>query len=290
MIDLHTHSSASDGELGPAELIQTAALQGLGALALTDHDTITGLEYARNEAAIRGIRFIPGVEMEITETDTRRNPPGEFHLLGLGIERPVPAFLAALETLSRLREERNLEILDRMRKSGIEADYGELKAFSGGHSVGRPHFAALLVNRRIVRNHEQAFIRYLGRGKPFYVPKAGLEFENAAALIRESGGIPILAHPMSLYIAWGKLPDFIRDLKERGLAGIEAWHPSANVRSCGRLEALGKSLGLRITAGSDFHGSVRPDRKLGHTAGGRKIDDAVLEAIPELYPVPAPAE
>jgi predicted metal-dependent phosphoesterase TrpH len=283
MIDLHTHSDASDGDLGPAELVRTAALQGISALALTDHDTIKGLEYARNEAAIRGIRFIPGVEIEITENSARKTPQqGEFHLLGLGLQRPSPAFLAALESLGRLRETRNLEILEKMRESGIEADYGELRALSGGYSVGRPHFAAFLVNRRVVKNREQAFARYLGRGRPFYVPKAGLEFDEASALIRESGGIPVLAHPMSLYIAWGRLPDFIRELKERGLAGIEAWHPSAKVRSCVRLEALAESLGLCVTAGSDFHGSARPDRKLGHTSGGRQIDDAVLEAIPEL--------
>ncbi|MDR1105047.1 MAG: PHP domain-containing protein [Treponema sp.] len=283
MIDLHTHSDASDGDLSPAELVRAAALQGISALALTDHDTIKGLEYARNEAAIRGIRFIPGVEIEITENSARKTPQrGEFHLLGLGLQRPSPAFLAALESLARLRETRNLEILEKMRESGIEADYGELKALSGGYSVGRPHFAAFLVNRRVVKNREQAFARYLGRGRLFYVPKAGLEFDEASALIRESGGIPVLAHPMSLYIAWGRLPDFIRELKDRGLAGIEAWHPSAKVRSCVRLEALAASLGLRVTAGSDFHGSVRPDRKLGHTTGGRQIDDAVLEAIPEL--------
>jgi predicted metal-dependent phosphoesterase TrpH len=289
MIDLHTHSNASDGDLSPAELIQAAAKQGLTALALTDHDTINGLARARNEAEIQGIRFISGIEIEITgktgadvENTGTVNPPGEFHLLGLGIENPSPAFLAAIDTLSRLREERNLEILDKMRKSGIEADYGELKALSGGHSIGRPHFAALLAARRIVKNREQAFAKYLGRGRPFFTPKTGLEFDKAAALIRESGGIPVLAHPMSLYIAWGRLPGFIEDLKNRGLMGLEAWHPSAKVRSCKRLEELATSLGLFVTEGSDFHGSVRPDRKLGHTAGGRKIEEKVLEAIPDL--------
>jgi predicted metal-dependent phosphoesterase TrpH len=263
-------------------LIEAAANQGLSAIALTDHDTINGLESARNEAGIRGIRFIPGIEIEITEKAGVVNPPGEFHLLGLGIERPSPAFLAAVGSLSRLREDRNLEILEKMRKSGIEADYGELKAFSGGHSVGRPHFAAFLVSRRIVKNREQAFAKYLGRGKPFFTPKAGLEFDEAAALIRESGGISVLAHPLSLYVAWGRLPDLVKNLKDRGLMGLEAWHPSAKVRSCKRLEELAKSLGLFVTEGSDYHGSVRPDRKLGYSASGRKIEDAVLEAIPEL--------
>jgi predicted metal-dependent phosphoesterase TrpH len=277
MIDLHTHSNASDGSLSPQELIRKAAEQGLSALALTDHDTVNCLEDAKNEAAIRGIRFIPGIEIEITHKG-----PGEFHLLGLGITRPSPAFLDAVRELSRLREARNREILDRMHELSVEATYEEVLALSGGHSVGRPHFAALLVNRGIVKNREQAFSRYLGVGKPFYAPKTGLDFEQAAALIRESGGLPVLAHPMSLDAAWGRLPDMIGELKERGLMGIEAWHPTAKVRACRRLEELGNSLGLYITAGSDFHGEARPDRKLGITAGGRKIEDSILEAIPEL--------
>ena len=286
MVDLHTHSTASDGDLDPAALIREAVAQGLSAIALTDHDTINGLINARNEAAIHGIRFIPGIEIEIRWEPppgiTGPGPGGEFHLLGLGISHPGPAFLDGIAELARRREDRNREILDRMRESGVEADYEEVRAFSGGHSVGRPHFASLLVKRRIVKNREQAFACYLGAGKPFYVPKAGLDFERAAALIREAGGLPVLAHPMSLYVAWGRLPNLIKCLLDRGLGGIEAWHPTAKVRSCRRLEELGKALGLFITAGSDFHGSLRPDRRLGVTAGGRIIEDSVLEAIGPL--------
>jgi predicted metal-dependent phosphoesterase TrpH len=286
MTDLHTHSTCSDGDLDPAALIREAAAQGLSAIALTDHDTIKGLANARNEAAIRGIRFIPGIEIEIRWEPppgiTGPGPGGEFHLLGLGISRPSPAFLAGIAELTRRREDRNREILEKMRELGVEADYEEVRALSGGHSVGRPHFAGLLVNRGIVKNREQAFARYLGVGKPFYVSKAGLDFERAAALIRESGGLPVLAHPMSLYVAWGRLPDLIKCLRDRGLGGIEAWHPTAKVRSCRRLEELGRALGLYITAGSDFHGSLRPERRLGVTAGGRRIEDSVLEAIGPL--------
>jgi predicted metal-dependent phosphoesterase TrpH len=278
MIDLHTHSNASDGSLSPAALIREAADRGLGALALTDHDTTGGLEEARNEAAARGIRFIPGIELEIEWSGGYHR--GEFHLLGLGIERPSPGFRGAVAELSRRREARNREILDRLREQGVEAAYEEVRALSGGHSVGRPHFARLLIQRRIVKNMEQAFGRYLGQGKPCYVPKAGLPFAEAAALVRESGGIAVLAHPLSLYVSWGRLPGFIRELRDQGLDGIEAWHPTAKLRSCKRLEELGRSLGLFITAGSDFHGETRPDRKLGITAGDRKIDDAFLEALP----------
>ena len=148
--------------------------------------------------------------------------------------------------------------------------------------MGRPHFASLLIKHKIVRTREQAFSRYLGRGKPLYVSKEGLEFDDAVALIRESNGIPVLAHPMSLYIAMGRLPDLLKALKDRGLAGLEAWHPLARAASCRRLEQLGKSLGLFITEGSDYHGSNRPDRKLGYSHTGRKISDDVLQRIPGL--------
>lgn len=280
MIDLHTHSTASDGSFSPAALIDAAADQGLTVLALTDHDTMNGLEEAQNKALVRGIRFIPGIELEIAWRP--EIPQGEFHLLGLGISRPSASFLEAVAELTRLREERNRKILDAMREMDIGIDLEEVAALSGGGSIGRPHFAAALVRRGLVKNQEQAFSRFLGKGKPFYVPKAALEFSTAAALIKESGGLAVLAHPMSLYLSWGRLPSLVRELKDRGLDGIEAWHPTAKVGACRRLEALGLSLGLFITAGSDFHGEWRPDRKLGITAGNRRISEAVLEAIPLL--------
>ncbi|MDR1949055.1 MAG: PHP domain-containing protein [Spirochaetaceae bacterium] len=283
MVDLHTHSTASDGSLSPAELVKTAADRGLRAIALTDHDTISGLAEAETAAAQAGIRLIPGVEVAIRRTDSSgATPPGELHLLGLGLRAPSPAFLEALAELSKLRETRNREILGRINEMGVKAEYEDIRSLSGGGSLGRPHFAALLINRGIVKNQAQAFDRYLGRGQPLYVPKDGLDFAEALELIRESGGIAVLAHPMSLYLAWGRLPAYITALARQGLDGIEAWHPTAGTRSCKRLEELGRSLGLVITAGSDFHGESRPDRKLGITAGGRKIEDSLLEAIPAL--------
>jgi predicted metal-dependent phosphoesterase TrpH len=298
MVDLHTHSNISDGDLSPATLIREAARQGLCAVALTDHDTINGLESARDAAKLDNIRFIPGIEININWNGRSARgaaglgPGGEFHLLGLGINSPSPAFIAAVGELSRRREARNREMLDRMHELSIEATWEELLAISGGadrlrpanggNSLGRPHFAALLIKRKIVKNQNQAFARYLGVGKPLYVPKVGLAFEEAAALIRESGGIPVLAHPISLYVAWGRLPELVKTLKDMGLMGLEAWHPTAKSGSCRRLEALAKSLGLYVTEGSDFHGSASPDRRLGYSSKGRKINDAVLYAIPEL--------
>jgi len=282
MIDLHTHSTASDGSYSPTALMAEAAKRGLDAIALTDHDTIAGLPEAALAAAERDIRFIPGVELEIAW-----NQGGEFHLLGLGINSPTPAFIAAIEELTRRRLQRNLEIIEKMNKAGIGVSYDEVVAIAGGlkadgHSIGRPHFAAFLAKRKIVKNQEQAFRRYLGKGKPFYIPKTGLEFVKAVEVIKESGGITVLAHPMSLYTAWGRLPGLIKNLKEKGLDGLEAWHPNAKVTECKRLEELGKKLGLYVTAGSDFHGEGRPNRKLGITAGGKKIEESFLELPPAL--------
>jgi predicted metal-dependent phosphoesterase TrpH len=280
--------------------LREAKRRGIAVLALTDHDTLGGLEDAQNEANVVGVRFIPGIEISInwkrdvgtggTGGVSGLGPGGEMHLLGLGIKTPSPAFMAAISELSRRREERNLKILECMNALGIEASWDDILAESGlvladhtgSLSIGRPHFASFLVKKKIVRNRDQAFARYLRPGKPLYVPKTGLLFEQAAAIIRESGGIPVLAHPMSLYVAWGCLPGLVRALKSQGLMGIEAWHPIAKAKACRRLEEMGRGLGLYITEGSDFHGVTRCDRQLGVSNKGREISDAVLEAIPEL--------
>ncbi|MDR0321552.1 MAG: PHP domain-containing protein [Treponema sp.] len=294
MVDFHTHSSTSDGDLPPDVLIEEAVKQGLCALALTDHDTVQGLEIAKNAAKQHknktDFKFIPGIEVNINWGGNKSvrgapglGPGGEFHLLGLGINSPTPAFLAAVGELGRRREARNREILDRMHELSIDAAWEDILAMSkSGNTIGRPHFAAYLIKQKIVKNTEQAFSRYLGAGKPLYVPKEGLDFEQAVALIRESGGIPVLAHPISLYVAWGHLPDLVKILKDMGLKGLEAWHPTAKAGSCRRLEALAQTLGLYITEGSDFHGAIRPERRLGYSNKGRKIEDSVLTAIPEL--------
>jgi predicted metal-dependent phosphoesterase TrpH len=279
-------------------LLREAERRGVSVLALTDHDTLGGLEDAKSEADAVGVRFIPGIEISIDwkkgDGVSGLGPGGEMHLLGLGVKTPSPAFLTAISELSRRREERNLKILDNMNALGIEAAWEDILAeagtapdnpagiSAGALSIGRPHFAGFLVKKKIVRNRDQAFARYLKPGKPMYVPKAGLPFEQAVALIRESGGIPVLAHPMSLYVAWGCLPDLVKALKDRGLTGIEAWHPTAKPRTCHRLEELGRALGLYITEGSDFHGATRLGRNLGISNKGREISASVLEAIPEL--------
>jgi predicted metal-dependent phosphoesterase TrpH len=272
MIDLHTHSTASDGSLSPEALVDAAREKGLAALALTDHDTTAGLAQARAQAERQGLRFIPGVELEIDWPGD-----GEFHLLGLGIGSPGPAMARALQALQEGRERRNREIFARMAEFGIPGSLESLKAAGG--IIGRPHIADMLVAQKLAKNREQAFQRYLGAGRPLYFRKPGLSLDEALAAIHEAGGIAVLAHPLSLYVSWGRLPGLLRSLREQGIDGIEAWHPSAKPRASRRLEAAGRALGFLISAGSDFHGAGRPERRLGY-CGSTKIDDSFLEILP----------
>lgn len=267
MIDLHTHSRASDGSFSPSDLVFHAASQGISVLALTDHDSVAGNDEASRAAESAGIRFIPGIELDIEWK------PGECHLLGLGLKNVHGDLVTLLERLQADRLERNVGIIEKMRAAGIDIDLERVKAIAGGGTLGRPHFAQFLVENKVVRNRQQAFDRYLAKDRPFYLDRKGIPLDEGISAIRASGGLPVLAHPLSLYISWGALPAVIEDFRNRGIAGLEAWHPAARIVECERLEALAQKLGLFVTAGSDFHGAARPDRKIGKTAGRRSIDD-----------------
>lgn len=267
MIDLHTHSTASDGSFSPSELILYAADKGISRLALTDHDTLAGLDEASKTAAEAGIDFIHGIELNIEW------PKGEFHLLGLGLENPHPSLRSLIDYLQENRKKRNEEIINKLKNIGIDVSFQELEDLFRTGSIGRPHIAEYLVSRRFVKTRQQAFDRYLAQGRPCYADFRGADLKDAVAAIKKSGGVPVLAHPMSLYVAWGKLPGVLCEIFETGVEGIEAWHPGARVGECKRLEETGKQIGFFITAGSDFHGEKRPDRKIGKTAGQKSIDD-----------------
>ena len=268
MIDLHVHTTASDGQYSPAQIIEKAAEKNIKVIAITDHDTTAGLTEARAAGQQFGVTVVGGIEINITF------PTGEFHLLGLGLKEPSPSLTNIVENVIKNRNERNFEMIQKMQADGLGISMEELQADFPGTVLGRPHFAAELVKHGVVKTRQQAFDQYLARGRKWYVPRVCTNLDEAIIAIRESGGVPVVAHPMSLYLSWGRLPDFLFDCYEKGVVGIEAFHPGARVTECLRLEELGRKLGFIITAGSDFHGEkIRADRKLGHTAGGKKIDD-----------------
>lgn len=273
MIDLHTHSTASDGSLAPAALVAEAAAKGVSVLALTDHDTISGLEEGAASARKHGIRFIRGVEIEI------KWHPGEFHLLGLDLGDVTPELSRALDSLAATRLERNLAIVQGLRDDGYDISMDDVRAVTSSVMLGRPHIADALIMKKIVRTRQQAFLKFLAKGRQYYQPKACIELTDAIRMIKESGGLAIVAHPLSLFVSFGHLQDEFARWKELGIDGIEAWHPAAKKGQCERLELLGNRFSFRVTAGSDYHGDPRADRRLGHSAGKIKIDDRYLASL-----------
>ena len=269
MIDLHTHSTASDGTFSPAELVHYAKEKGLSALALTDHDTTEGLKEAQTEAKSAGIEFVPGIELTV------QWPTGEFHLLGLGLRTKSTELDSAINFLKGERNRRNMKMAEKLRENGVDITYEEIcERFKSQKNIGRPHFATYMAEKGIVKQRQVAFDKYFAKGRPCYVDREGLDLETAVEAIKTSGGIPVQAHPLSMYVSWGKMDSTMEMIRDKGVMGLEAWHPGVRISEAERLEELGKTLGMVVTAGSDFHGEkLRADRHIGFTAGKFKIQD-----------------
>ncbi len=268
MIDLHTHTTASDGQYSPSQLVEKAASKGISVLAITDHDTVAGLKEGEEAARRFGITFVPGIEFNI------ERPNCEFHLLGLGLYNVSKSLIEASDFLAKSRAKRNLEMVEKMNTDGYSVSIEELQSEFPTKSLGRPHIAKWLEKKGIVKNVQQAFDKYLGRGRPWYVERTGINLDVAIQAIYDSGGVPVVAHPLSLYLSWTKLEPVMEDFKSRGVAGMECFHPGARVTECLRLEEMALKLGMIVTAGSDFHGEkIRSDRRPGHTCGDKKIED-----------------
>lgn len=271
MIDLHTHTTCSDGSLSPTELIIKAKKIGLKAIAITDHDTLSGLAEGISAAKDYSIKFVSGVEVEIYHPYK-----GEFHLLGLGLKNLNGELNSVLSEIRGYREERNLEIIRLMNKSNIDISYDYVKKISGGEVIARPHFSKSLIDKGYAKNQNDAFKNFLNPGAPFYVEKKCLELPRAISLIHGAGGKAIIAHPQSLYISWSKLPGILKTYKSYGLDGIEAWHGGNKKKDCIRFEKIASDLRLIISGGSDYHGINIKDRTLGIGAGERKIPEILL--------------
>ena len=268
MIDLHTHSSASDGILLPEEFALYVAEKNLSVWALTDHDTVDGLKAAAKTCLKTGVIFVPGIEINIAW------PCGEFHLLGLGLRRKSEELKNVIEYLTEERNRRNSEIVRKMNEDGYNFTLEEIRSCFSASQIGRPHFADFLVKKGIVKNRQEAFDRFLSRGKRWYVTHTGENLETAVEAIKSSGGVPVIAHPLSLYLGMSSLEEELKKVRNAGVMGLEAWHPAARKGQCRHLEEIAEKLGMFVTAGSDFHGKgVRADRHLGRTADDKKIED-----------------
>ncbi len=274
MVDLHTHSTASDGTYRPAELVRLAESEGLYALALTDHDTVEGLSEALSAAREAGLRFVPGVEISV-----KFEGSGHCHILGYFVDPKNENLRRTLSLLQQARSERNARMVEKLQALGVEITLEEVAARAGGGEIGRPHFAALLVEKGVVRSPEEAFERYLRKGAPAYVPKARLSPEEAFSAIRAAGGIAVLAHPVHLRLSPEELTRYVARLKEFGLSGIEAYYTDHSPEFTALCLDLSRRFDLVPTGGSDFHGRNKPDIKLGRGLGNLRVPDECYDRL-----------
>ncbi|MEV7099360.1 PHP domain-containing protein [Amycolatopsis sp. NPDC051045] len=265
-IDLHTHSTASDGTTPPAELPRLAAEAGLTVLALTDHDTFAGLEAAATAAP--GIELVPGVEISCRLDDA------EVHLLGLFVDPGHAPLAAELELIRTDRDRRGVRMVERCRELGAPITLEQVRAIAGGAPLGRPHIAAALATVGVTDAFTADWIADGGRAD---VPKHVLSAVAAIALVRAAGGVAVLAHPRSVKRRASVSDTQLARLADAGLTGIEADHPEQPPEVRGRLRAIAADLGLLATGSSDFHGDRKPVR-LGEYTTSPEVFAALREA------------
>lgn len=274
-IDLHLHTTHSDGSLRPSDVLALAKQANVTTLALTDHDITTGIPEAFAAGETLGIEVIPGVE--ISAFDGK----GEIHILGYGIQWQDVRFNERLKTLRASRHRRNPLIIERLRESGLDITYEEVQVLAGTESVGRPHIAQLLMLKKYVASAKEAFDRYLAEGKPAYVARDLPTPAEAIGWIREAKGVAVLAHPTWVKIPTEGLPNLISSLKESGLGGIEVYYSTHSQSDTNRYLALSKKLDLVVTGGSDFHGLTKPDIAVGTGRGGLSVSSKLLAPLQE---------
>ena len=280
--DLHTHSTASDGSMTPAELVRHAYESGLSAVALTDHDTVAGVEEALEEGAKIGIEVIAGVEISVSLSEWGFSEyETEMHMLGYFFSRNFEPIQATLEELRRKREQRNPKIIEKLNKMGFDITMEEVAAKAPGGVVGRGHIARVLMEKGYTASVAEGFEKYLGTGKPAYVRKDKLTPEQGINAILRSDGVPVLAHPVLLGLQREELAAVLDRLKAAGLKGIEALYPENTPEETEELLDLAAKTGLKVTGGSDFHGIYKPEIRIGVGRGCLRVPYSLLQKLKE---------
>jgi 3',5'-nucleoside bisphosphate phosphatase len=272
-VDLHTHSTASDGSETPSTLVDKAVDLGLSAFALTDHDTLEGIEEARAAADVAGIELIPGTELSLDHE-------GGMHLVVLWLEPGPGPLQDRLAGLQFGREGRNAAIVGLLEGLGMPMSLDEVIEESGGGSVGRPHIAAVMMRKGYVESIGEAFDLWLGAGKPAHAVRPRLSPEEAIGLARDSGGVPVLAHPHTLGINRSHdMADLLNRLRSAGLIGLEALCAAYQRHEREGYTDLAHRFGLIASGGSDYHGTYKPNLELGTGYGDLAVPDVVLEEL-----------
>lgn len=278
-VDLHIHTSASDGTHTPHEILHMASQIGLQAIAITDHDTTDGARLAAACEISGALSFLAGVEI------SSKAPPkvaggGSLHILGYGIDVGDPALQRALDELQRARANRTPAIVTQLNRLGIGISLERVAAEVGSATPGRPHVAKVLVEMGVVATIDEAFDRYLGKNRPAYVDKYRLDCRHAIDLIRGAGGVPVLAHPYLVKCDHAReLPTLLANLHSMGLMGVEVYYPEHPRMFIDQLVALAQRYDLLVTGGTDFHGELTPGIQLGRGYGDLYVPYSVYEAL-----------
>jgi len=265
-IDLHLHSTASDGSFPPETVAAMAASNGVTVMSLTDHDTLDGIPAARARAEGAGIRLISGVELSVSENGS------DVHLLAYGFDPLDAPLVTAVARYREGRRERAVKILARLKGLGIRISMDTVDEIAAGAAIGRPHVAEALLRDGHIETFNEAFQRYLGHHAPAYVPKRVVTLEEASSIVRDAGGVTILAHPGTL-----NRDHLIPAWARRGLDGIEVWHSKHDAPAVERYRGFAQLHGLLMTGGSDYHGERTPDA----TIGGVPVPESILGPLDE---------
>lgn len=275
-VDLHVHSNYSDGTNTVVELVELAIKSNLSVIALTDHDTVSGIPEILEQAKDTPLTVIPGVEM------SSKYCKDDVHILGYYVDYTEPAFLEQLEYYQTKREERNIRMIEKMQSCGIDITQESFYEMFPDSVITRAHFGTYLMKKGYVSSVKEAFAKYVGPGKPCYMPKESITPVQAIECIKLGKGVPVLAHPM-LYkkLSQEQLDELIVELKKHGLVGIETLYSENSPEEEERTKELAKKHGLFMTGGSDFHGTTKPYIQLGVGKGNLRIPEEMVEKIRE---------
>jgi predicted metal-dependent phosphoesterase TrpH len=273
-VDLHLHTTASDGVLTPSELVRYAKTKKLQAIAVTDHDTIEGLDEAAAEGESIGFEVIPGIEISAEFS------PGSMHLLGYFIDIRHPLLIQKLKSLQEARAARNPKIVERLNRLGVRITYEDVVKASGGGQVGRPHFAQVLLEKGYVRSVQEAFERFLKKGAPAYADKFRFKASEAINFINGANGIAVLAHPNTLGMDGNAgFEALLLELVKGGLRGIEVYYPEHSASDVARYKLIAEKLGLVMTGGTDYHGIDGIDLDIGIGRGDMRLPYSMVEEL-----------
>lgn len=276
LIDLHVHSNASDGSLTPREVADEAISMGLRAIALTDHDTIDGIKEILDYTSDKNLEVIPGIELSCYYNNR------EIHILGFFVDYTNPNLQKELSFLKEAREGRNLKMIELMQKDGLNITMEKLLHGNPDSVITRAHFARVLVEEGICKDKEVAFRKYIGIGCKYYLPKPQVSCETAMNILTKYSKGAFLAHPLLYHFGYKQIEELLTYLKTLGLKGVEVYHSSNNMYESDKLRSMALKLGLLTSGGSDFHGIIKPNIKMGIGRGGMKIPMRLLDNIKEV--------